>query len=227
MIDPVALREAAINTIVHNDFTYVSGKNADIIIWIVRHAREEHKAAIEWLNNHTVENIGFFLCEIKLYRIGIFDPAVKFEVIEKPNDWTKEPRKMDSGSPIKQLRYDYWVAFIDHAFKNKVFAQNFRCRNPSNDQWMTFGVGCSECTPMVTQIQSRNVLSVELYINENKELFKSLYDVKNQIEREVNLSFQWRELPMQRRVGSLLNIRLTSRINVNGTNSLIGSSTYW
>ena len=50
--------------------TYASGKSADIIIWVVKRAREEHKAAIEWLNNHTDDKISFFLCEIKLYRIG-------------------------------------------------------------------------------------------------------------------------------------------------------------
>lgn len=33
--------------------TYASGKSADVIIWLVKHAREENKAAIEWLNNHT------------------------------------------------------------------------------------------------------------------------------------------------------------------------------
>ena len=44
--------------------TYASGKGADVVIWVVKHAREEHKAAIEWLNNHTDDKIGFFLCEI-------------------------------------------------------------------------------------------------------------------------------------------------------------------
>lgn len=39
---------------------YASGKSADVIIWVVKHAREEHKAAIEWLNNHTDEKVGFF-----------------------------------------------------------------------------------------------------------------------------------------------------------------------
>ena len=29
--------------------TYASGKAADVIIWVVKRAREEHKAAIEWL----------------------------------------------------------------------------------------------------------------------------------------------------------------------------------
>ena len=66
--------------------TYASGKSADIIIWVVKKAREEHRSAIEWLNNHTDENISFFLIEIKLYQIGNSELAVKFEVIEKPND---------------------------------------------------------------------------------------------------------------------------------------------
>ena len=56
--------------------TYASGKSADIIIWVVKRTREEHRAAIEWLNNHTDENIAFFLVEIKLYQIGNSDVAL-------------------------------------------------------------------------------------------------------------------------------------------------------
>ena len=69
--------------------TYASGTGADYIIWIVKHVRDEHRAAIEWLNNHTDEQIGFFLCEIKVFQIGDSMRAPKFEIIEKPNDWVK------------------------------------------------------------------------------------------------------------------------------------------
>ena len=86
--------------------TYASGKSADVIVWVVKHAREEHKAAIEWLNNHTDEKIGFFLCEIKLYRIGTSEPAVKFEVIEKPNDWTKEVKKNKGSKKERVCKWD-------------------------------------------------------------------------------------------------------------------------
>ena len=40
--------------------TYASGKSANVIVWLVKKAREEHKAAVEWLNNHTDDEIGFF-----------------------------------------------------------------------------------------------------------------------------------------------------------------------
>lgn len=69
--------------------TYAAGSGADYIIWIVKRVRDEHRAAIEWLNNHTDESIGFFLCEIKLFQIGESLKAPKFEVIEKPNNWVK------------------------------------------------------------------------------------------------------------------------------------------
>ena len=107
--------------------TYASGKDANIIIWLVKHAREEHKAAIEWLNSHTDNKIGFFLCEIKLYKIGDSDPAVKFEVVEKPNDWMKEARRISDGmNDTERKRYEYWTAFLEYAYRNVDFAGKFR-----------------------------------------------------------------------------------------------------
>lgn len=76
--------------------TYAAGKSAKLAIWVVRNAREEHRAAIEWLNFHTSEDIGFVLCEIKVYRIGDSKLAPKFIVIEQPNGWSKKmkPKRM-------------------------------------------------------------------------------------------------------------------------------------
>lgn len=175
--------------------TYASGKSADIVIWVVKHAREEHIAAIEWLNNHTDDSVGFFLCEIKLYRIGNSEPAVKFEVIEKPNDWTKEIKKSESINETQQLRYDYWVAFEDYAFKNPTFAKNFKKRKPSKNHWLNFSIGSSACHIAVSQIKQRNELDVELYISDDTELYNSLYENKTDIELTSGLSFDWRELP--------------------------------
>ena len=133
--------------------TYASGKSADIVIWVVKRAREEHRAAIEWLNNHTDENIAFFLVEIKLYQIGTSDIAVKFELVEKPNDWTKEIKRHTSGSPTLQARYDYWVAFNDYAFSNNNFSKSFNKRKASTDHWMTMSVGSSACHISINQIR--------------------------------------------------------------------------
>ena len=175
--------------------TYASGKSADIVIWIVKRAREEHRAAIEWLNNHTDENISFFLLEIKLYQIGNSDIAVKFEVVEKPNDWTKEIKSKASNSPILQARYDYWVAFNEYAFKQGAFSKAFNKRKASTDHWMTLSVGSSKCYISLSQIRKYNHIIVEWYISDDKELYQKFYSNKEAIEDEVGASLEWNELP--------------------------------
>lgn len=37
--------------------TYASGVDADIIVWIVESVRDEHKQAVDWLNERTDSNI--------------------------------------------------------------------------------------------------------------------------------------------------------------------------
>ena len=167
--------------------TYASGKSADIIIWVVKRAREEHRAAIEWLNNHTDENIAFFLVEIKLYQIGSSDIAVKFEVVEKPNDWTKEIKKNISNSPTLQARYDYWVAFNDYAFQKAAFSKAFNKRKASTDHWMTLSVGSSACFISLSQIRKYGHVIVEWYISDDKDLYHKFHANKDAIENEIGL----------------------------------------
>lgn len=61
--------------------------------------------------------------------------------------------------------------------------------------WMNFSIGSSACHIVVSQIQKRNELDVELYVSEDKELFHSLFQNKDVIESEAGLTFDWRELP--------------------------------
>ncbi len=175
--------------------TYASGKSADVIIWVVKRAREEHKAAIEWLNAHTDDRVGFFLCEIKLYRIGGSEPAVKFEIIEKPNDWAKEIKKVEKNSERHQKRYEYWTAFNEYAFKNTDFSKQFKKRKASTDHWMDLSIGSSRCHIGLTMIQKRNETGVELYISDDKDFFHQLYEKKDIIEKDAGLKFDWQELP--------------------------------
>lgn len=175
--------------------TYASGKGADVVIWVVKRAREEHKAAIEWLNNHTDEKIGFFLCEIKLFKIGDSDIAPSFRVIEKPNDWAKEIKKTAAVNPTQQLRLEYWQTFNEYAFRDTDFSRMFKRRKPTMDHWMDFSIGSSACHIEVTQIQRRNTIGVELYISDDKELFRNLFAHRDEIEKSMGITLDWRELP--------------------------------
>ena len=73
-------------------FTYGAGLEATIIIWIAKRFTEEHRAALDWLNERTDDGLNFFGLEIELWRIGDSPTAPKFNVVCKPNEWN--PRRI-------------------------------------------------------------------------------------------------------------------------------------
>ena len=82
--------------------TDASGLNAAVIVWIVTEEREEHKSAIEWLNNNTNKEINFFFLELHAYKIGDSLPAPKFEIIEKPNDFIKSIKGQKNSDELNK-----------------------------------------------------------------------------------------------------------------------------
>lgn len=180
--------------------TYAAGKNATVIVWIVRKARDEHRAALQWLNNHTDDNIGFFLCEIKAYTIGDSVPAPKFEVIEAPNDWIRDNRAgadySDAEKKRREERRNYWERFNEYAKSNLgYFTKQFKLRKPNGDHWMDFAMGSSKYHMSVCQIRKDSKILVKFYITDDKELYKGLLARKETIEADVGLRLEWHELP--------------------------------
>ena len=175
--------------------TYAAGKSANIIIWVVKKAREEHRAAIEWLNKHSDEDVGFYLCEIKLYRIGNSEPALKFDVIERPNNWSREVKNNDVKNETELQRYEYWTALMNYAFQNEEFAKKFKRKSPTTRQSMGFAIGTSACCIDVRQVLRDNRISIGIYIFDDKKLFNDILNNKEAIESEAQMSFDWRLMP--------------------------------
>jgi hypothetical protein len=69
--------------------TYASGLQAVTIIWIAARFTEEHRATLDWLNKITDESFRFFGLEVELWRIGDSPAAPKFNIVSKPNDWSR------------------------------------------------------------------------------------------------------------------------------------------
>ncbi|HHT51025.1 MAG TPA: DUF4268 domain-containing protein [Eubacteriaceae bacterium] len=176
--------------------TYASGKNASIIIWIVKNAREEHRKAIEWLNENMDENIDFFLIQIELWKIGESPCAPRFNVLEQPNTWAKEIKKMSQEmSETMVFKLDYWTAFSNYVFLDPEFSRRFNKRKPSTDHWYSVGSGSSEFHFSFLLNTVRDVIAVECYIHNNKDLYNQFYSNREKIESIVESSLDWRELP--------------------------------
>lgn len=95
--------------------TYAAGLQADTIIWIARRFTDEHRAALDWLNRNTHENIQFFGIEIELWRIGDSPVAPRFSLVVEPNEWAKQVRDASAASrpPSKRQQgmAQFWEAF--------------------------------------------------------------------------------------------------------------------
>ena len=97
--------------------TYASGLQAVTIIWIASRFTEEHRSTLDWLNRITDTGFHFFGLEVELWRIGASSPAPKFNIVSKPNDWSRSvaqaARAMDETelSETRILQRDYWAAF--------------------------------------------------------------------------------------------------------------------
>lgn len=123
--------------------TYASGHDAQIIIWIVKEVRDEHRKAIEWLNEHTEESIGFFLIQFELWQIEKSDPAPKFEVIVSPNEWVKSIKTSSSNRELTTAGLqllDFWEKFRNYARKKDT---NMRLRKPFSQNFYDIAIGFS------------------------------------------------------------------------------------
>lgn len=173
--------------------TYASGLDAKVIVWIVREAKEEHRAAIEWLNNYTSSEIDFFLIEIHAYKIGNSNPAPKFEVVEKPNDFVKRSKNKDDGelNTSQTERLIFWTQFNEKILSR---GKPFNLRKPTTDHWYDVAIGTSAAKIAVDLVNKENCIVIELYIHSDKELYDSLFEKKNEIERELDMHFEWDRL---------------------------------
>lgn len=173
--------------------TYASGLDADVIIWIVKEAREEHKSAIEWLNNNMAKEISFFLLEIKAYKIGDSLPAPMFKVVEKPNDFIKSNKSIKDGdlSKAQAERLNFWMEF------NRVITESgkpFNVRKATTDHWYDVAIGTSEAHISITLVNKDGSIGVELYVRDNKDLFDHLFEHKDEIESKLGFSIHWERL---------------------------------
>lgn len=174
--------------------TYAAGLDAKTIIWIVKEAREEHKAAIEWLNNNSSEEIGFFLIELHAYKINDSLPAPMFKVVEKPNNFTKTSKQNYSDKELNRSQNERLMFWEE--FNTVIVAKGkpFSVRKPTTDHWYDVAIGTSEAHLAINLVNKENKIVLELYILDNKNLYDHIYEDKEKIEDTLQMSFSWERL---------------------------------
>lgn len=195
--------------------TYSSGYDAEIIIWIVKDVRDEHKQAIDWLNENTYEDIYFFIAKIELWQIKDSPYAPKFDIVSKPNNWAKavkQSTKKSSLSETKIMQLEFWENFKNFAKDHRTL---FSLRKPHPQHWYDISIGTSQAHLSLTVDTRNDQIRCEFYIPDSEELFNGLKEYKKEIEENIDCQLEWMELPNKKasRIRAIYNIDVNDEEN--------------
>lgn len=193
---------------------YAAGLDADIAIWIVKDVNEEHRQAVEWLNDNSFEKINIFLVKVELWKIDNSPIAPKFQVICEPNNWAKvlKQQSKENVSDLELKQMEYWQGFVDYAkSKDKTYIS----QRPSIYNWYVIRIGSSDYKIKLVHSVNSDMIRCQLEIF-NDEIYKKLEQYRAEIDNKIN-GLEW----------EYLEDRKVNRISCNNSSKDNASSYVW
>ena len=184
--------------------TYAAGTDAATIVWMATDFREEHRQALDWLNDLARGDVRFFGIEIGAVRIGDSLPAPLFKLRAQPNEWhavisTAAKATSEGGGKAEAYRA-FWSRFIERVHVEHPGWTNARV--PSGDNWITMRSPMKGCVYGVNFAMGGKTRA-KLYIDtgdaeDNLAVLEGLAEHKAAIEASFGAPLSWEELPQRR-----------------------------
>jgi len=179
--------------------TYAAGFDAGAVIWVAAAIRDEHRQAIDWLNQHTTSDANFFAVAVEVLRIDDSKPAVNFKLVAFPNEWQKGKVGGEKPSPRGEAYRAFFQELIDDLREKHKFT-SAKVGQPQS--WYSFSSGVSGLTYGASFAQGGK-FRVELYIDrgnaeENKAIFDRLFAQKAKLESQYGTPLVWERLDDRR-----------------------------
>ena len=177
--------------------TYASGYKAGVIVWIAPEIREEHREALDWLNQHTDPDVDFYGVMVEVLRIDDSRLAFSFRPVAFPNEWSKSKK---AGPPEKpsERREAYRVFFQDliDDLRERYHFTGARVGQPQN--WYSFASGTAGFVYGLSFGQAKQVRA-EVYIDagdqeSSKALFDALATEKDALGKQFEEPLRWERL---------------------------------
>jgi len=175
--------------------TYASGLKAVTIVWIADSFTEEHRSALDWLNEITNDRFNFFGLEIELWRIGDSPIAPKFNVVCEPNDWSRTvavgPNEL---SKTRLLQLAYWSQLREALTER---GSVVKPQKPHPQAWTGFAIGRAGFGLWAGMNTQKNFVRIGMscYGHNGTAHFQILQEDKEAIEQELGEALNWEPLP--------------------------------
>ena len=184
--------------------TYAAARpEATAFVWIAKSFQEKHRAALDRLNEMTEERFQFFGVEIELWRIGDSPAAPKFNIVSKPNNWSRAVSQSAqragceelSGLPL--LRQTFWNAFSEHVNQTN---RQIKAPRPFPKAFVFFPIGKTgfRLKALMSTLRNRLVVRLDMYGPNAEAHFNLLIVDREEIENEIGglreaEQLEWRE----------------------------------
>ena len=182
--------------------TYAGGHDANVIVWVAKEFREEHRQALDWLNQRTSEETAFFGVRVEVWRIDDSRPAPHFTLIAAPNEWRREAARTIRATVASErnLRFQAFFQALIDALRERGFT---RARRAQPQSWYAFAAGHAQRVQYAAAFDQRRRARVEVYIDNtdrvwNKALFDRLMERRESIEGELGTELEWSRLDERR-----------------------------
>jgi hypothetical protein len=173
---------------------YAAGKDAGVVIWISPDFRDEHRHAIDWLNELSGEKTHFFAIELEVLQIDDSLPAANLKLVAQPLIGIPPPPR-----DLTELQRAYLGFFTDLLEQVKdEYPGLTRARKAYPQNWYGFPIGRSGFSISVAFSQE-DQFRVELYMDtgnkaRNKAAYDALHQNREAIEDEIGEEVVWQRL---------------------------------
>lgn len=185
--------------------TYAAGTDARTVVWLAPTFREEHRQALDLLNDLGGERVRFFGVELRVVRIGESPAPPLLELRAQPNDWHAQlsaAASTGSRSGGKTSAYaGFWARFLERV--RTEHPDWTRAQKPTTANWFAMPCPFKGGPYYSFSFAQGGRLRSELYIdfadpNRAGGLYDALLQRKSAIEAEYGSELSWEELPERR-----------------------------
>lgn len=177
--------------------TYASVLDASAVIWVASKFTEEHKKALDWLNEHTSSSTSFYGVVLELWQIDDSRPAVFFNVISQPNEVMRQAmlsKSSENLSDARKLQFEFWTRFKE-ILEQQPEIPSVQSARPQ--YWYDISLGRSGITLSNIASTTTKKIGVRIYIS-NKiahSVLPQLVEMKDEIESEIGQKLEWNPNP--------------------------------
>lgn len=170
---------------------YAAGVNAEIIVWIAPRFYDEHRDAVQWLNNSSREGVDMFALRLEVWKIGESDPAMKLDPVEKPSEWKEKARRAATDlSESEERREEFWTRF-----RNRIEEEQtpLRPRKPLPRLHYSNPIGKAGYHLYFAFDVTARERHLGLVIEDDEDAYFALESQQEQIEAEIGQPLLWIE----------------------------------